>query len=173
MRPSRIQRRCEGLLTCFGRSLGSAQQTLPADGRAGAAAPEACRCTACVETRANDMQPSTPLERQISGLSRYEGRGFRVAIVLLCIAPIVLVTLAVLNLHAAATHATLANTSLADVFTLWLNGPLPEVSTQVTSCSRSRVLTQRSFSSPMLQLRSSLYLHCGDDVRARESFSLC
>ena len=72
------------------------------------------------------MQPSTPLERQISGLGRYEGRSFRVAIVLLCIAPIVLVTLAVLNLHAAATHATLANTSLADVFTLWLNGPLPE-----------------------------------------------
>jgi len=39
----------------------------------------------------------------------------------------VLVTLAVLNLRAASTHATLANTSLADVFTLWLNGPLPEV----------------------------------------------
>jgi hypothetical protein len=72
------------------------------------------------------MQPSTPLERQISGLSRYEGRSFRVAIVLLCVAPIVLVTLAVLNLHAAATHAKLANTSLTGVFTLWLNGPLPE-----------------------------------------------
>jgi len=72
------------------------------------------------------MQPSTPLERQISGLSRYEGRSVRVAMVLLCIAPIVLVTLAVLNLRAAATHATLANTSLAGVFTLWLNGPLPE-----------------------------------------------
>ena len=72
------------------------------------------------------MQPSTPLERQISGLSRYGGRGFRVAIVLLCIAPIVLVTLAVLNLNAASTHAKLANTSLGGVFTLWLNGPLPE-----------------------------------------------
>jgi hypothetical protein len=72
------------------------------------------------------MQPSTPLERQISGLSRYEGRSFRVAIVLLCVAPIVLVTLAGLNLHAAATHGKLANTSLTDVFTLWLNGPLPE-----------------------------------------------
>jgi hypothetical protein len=72
------------------------------------------------------MQPSAPLERQISGLSRYEGRSFRVAIVLLCIAPIVLVTLAVLNLHASATHARLANTSLTGVFTLWVNGPLPE-----------------------------------------------
>ncbi len=72
------------------------------------------------------MQPSTPLERQISSLSRYEGRGVRVAIVLLCLAPIVLVTLAVLNLHSAATHAKLANTSLTGVFTLWLNGPLPE-----------------------------------------------
>ena len=72
------------------------------------------------------MQPSTRLERQISSLSRYEGRGLRVATVLLCIAPIVLVTLAVLNLHAAATHAKLANTSLTGVFTLWLNGPLPE-----------------------------------------------
>jgi hypothetical protein len=59
-------------------------------------------------------------------VSRYEGRSFRVAIVLLCIAPIVLVTLAVLNLHAAATHANLANTSLTGVFSLWLNGPLPE-----------------------------------------------
>ena len=73
------------------------------------------------------MQPSTPLERQISHLRRYEGRSFRVAVLLLYIAPIVFVTLAVLNLHAAATHATLANTSLAGVFTLWLNGPLPEV----------------------------------------------
>jgi len=73
------------------------------------------------------MQPSTPLERQITGLSRYDGRSVRVAIVFLCIAPIVLVTLAVLNLHAAATHATLANTSLGGVFTLWLTGPLPEV----------------------------------------------
>jgi hypothetical protein len=72
------------------------------------------------------MQPSTPLERQISHLRRYEGRSVRVAIVLLCIAPIVLVTLAVLNLHAAATHAELANMSLASAFTLWLNGPLPE-----------------------------------------------
>jgi hypothetical protein len=72
------------------------------------------------------MQPSTPLERQISHLRRYEGRGFRVAILLLCIAPIVFVTLAVLNLHAAATHAKLADTSLTGVFTLWLNGPLPE-----------------------------------------------
>ena len=72
------------------------------------------------------MQPSTLLERQISSLSRYEGRGVRVAIVLLCLAPIVLVTLAVLNLHSAATHAKLANTSLTGVFTLWLNGPLPE-----------------------------------------------
>jgi hypothetical protein len=71
--------------------------------------------------------PSTALERQISGLSRYEGRSVRVAIVLLCIGAVVLVTLAVLNLRAASTHATLANTSLADVFTLWLNGPLPEV----------------------------------------------
>ena len=61
------------------------------------------------------------------GLSRYEGRGVRVAIALLWIAPIVLVTLAVLNLNAAATHATLANTSLAGVLTLWLKGPLPEV----------------------------------------------
>ena len=76
--------------------------------------------------RTNAMQPSTPRERQISSLSRYEGRGFRVAVVLLCIAPIVLVTLAALNLHAAATHAKLANTSLTGVFTLWLNGPLPE-----------------------------------------------
>jgi hypothetical protein len=49
-----------------------------------------------------------------------------VAIVLLCIAPIVFVTLAVLNLDAAATHAKLASTSLRDVFTLWLNGPVPE-----------------------------------------------
>jgi len=72
------------------------------------------------------MQPSTPRERQISRLGRYEGRGLRVAIVLLCIAPLVLVTLAVLNLHAAATHANLANTSLTGVFTLWLNGPVPE-----------------------------------------------
>ena len=47
--------------------------------------------------------------------------GVRVAIVLLCLAPIVLVTLAVLNLHSAATHAKLANTSLTGVFTLWLN----------------------------------------------------
>jgi len=76
--------------------------------------------------RANDMQPSTPLERQISGLSRYEGRGVRVAIVLLCIAPLVLVTLAGLNLRAAATHAALAHTSLPGVFTLWLSGPLPD-----------------------------------------------
>ena len=73
------------------------------------------------------MQPSTPLERQISGLSRYDGRAVRVASVLLCVAPLVLGTLAALNLNAAATHATLANTSLAGVFTLWLNGPLPEV----------------------------------------------
>lgn len=73
------------------------------------------------------MQPSTPLERQISGLSRYDGRAVRVAIALLWIAPIVLVTLAVLNLNAAATHAKLANTSLAGVFTLWLSGPVPEV----------------------------------------------
>src|SRR6185369_9308270 len=72
------------------------------------------------------MQPSTPLERQISGLSRYEGRSVRVAIVLLCIAAMVLVALAALNLRAASTHATLANTSLASVFTLWLNGPVPE-----------------------------------------------
>jgi len=72
------------------------------------------------------MQPSTPLERQISQLGRYEGRGFRVAIVLLCVAPIVLVTLAILNLQAAAAHAKLVSTSLTGVFTLWLNGPLPE-----------------------------------------------
>lgn len=72
------------------------------------------------------MQPSSPRERQISGLSRYEGRGFRVAFVLLCLAPIVLVTLAALNLQAAATHAKLADNSLTGVFTLWLNGPLPE-----------------------------------------------
>ncbi len=72
------------------------------------------------------MQPSAPLEREISNLRRYEGRGFRVAVVLLCIAPVVLVTLAVLSLHAAAMHAKLANTSLTGVFTLWLNGPLPE-----------------------------------------------
>lgn len=72
------------------------------------------------------MQPPTPLERQISGLRRYEGRGVRVAIVLLCIAPIVIVTLAVLNLHGAATHAKLANSSLKGVFTLWVSGPLPE-----------------------------------------------
>jgi hypothetical protein len=72
------------------------------------------------------MQPATPLERQISSLNRYEGRGLRVAIVLLCIAPIVLGTLAVLNLQAAATHANLANNSLRGVFTLWLNGPVPE-----------------------------------------------
>src|SRR5258708_40067698 len=76
--------------------------------------------------RAKDMQPLTLLERQISSLSRYGGRSVRVAIVLLCLAPIVLVTLAVLNLHSAATHAKLANTSLTGVFTLWLNGPLPE-----------------------------------------------
>ena len=72
------------------------------------------------------MQPATPLERQISGLSRYESRTFRVAIVLLCIAPIVLVTLAVLNLQASSTHAKLANSSLTSVFTLWVSGPLPE-----------------------------------------------
>jgi hypothetical protein len=72
------------------------------------------------------MKPSTPLERQISHLRRYEGRSVRVAIVLLWIAPIVLVTLGVLNLYGAATHAKLANTSLTDLFELWLNGPLPE-----------------------------------------------
>ena len=72
------------------------------------------------------MQPSTSPERQISDLRRYDGRGFRVAIVLLGIAPIVLVTLAVLDLNAVATHAKLANTSLTGVFTLWLDGPLPE-----------------------------------------------
>jgi len=72
------------------------------------------------------MQPPTPLERQIAGLSRYEGHSVRVAIVLLCLAPIVLVILAVMNLQAAATHAKLANASLTGVFTLWLNGPLPE-----------------------------------------------
>src|SRR5260221_9688570 len=76
--------------------------------------------------RANDMKPSTSLERQISHLRRYDGRGFRVAIVILGIAPIVLVTLAVLDLNAVATHAKLANTSLTGVFTLWLDGPLPE-----------------------------------------------
>jgi len=73
------------------------------------------------------MQTSTPLDRQVSNLRRYEGRGVRVAIVFLCIAPLLLVTLAVLNLHAASTHAKLADTSLTGVFTLWLNGPLPEV----------------------------------------------
>jgi hypothetical protein len=72
------------------------------------------------------MQPATPLERQISSLSRYEGRSLRVAVVLLCLAPVVLVTLAVLNLQAAATHAKFANSSLMGVFTLWLNGPVPE-----------------------------------------------
>lgn len=74
------------------------------------------------------MQQPTSLERQISGLKKDEGPGFRVAIVLLCIAPIVLVTLAFLNVHAAATHATLANTSLAGAFRLWLHGPVPEAS---------------------------------------------
>jgi hypothetical protein len=72
------------------------------------------------------MKSSTPLERQISHLRRYEGRGVRVAIVLLWIFPIVLVTLGMLNLHSAATHAKLANTSLAGLFELWLHGPLPE-----------------------------------------------
>lgn len=72
------------------------------------------------------MRPSTPRERQISGLSRYEGRGVRVAIVLLWIAPIVLVTLAVLNVRGAATHARLANSSLTGVLKLWLDGPRPE-----------------------------------------------
>jgi hypothetical protein len=76
--------------------------------------------------RANDMKASTPLERQIYRLSRYQGRSFRVAIVLLWIAPIVVVTLGVMNLNGAATHAKLANTSLTGVLKLWLNGPLPE-----------------------------------------------
>jgi hypothetical protein len=71
-------------------------------------------------------QASTPVERQISSLGRYEGSGVRVAIVFLCIAPIVLVTLAVLNVRAASTHAKLADSSLTGVFTLWLSGPVPE-----------------------------------------------
>ena len=70
----------------------------------------------------------SPLERQVSSLERYEGRGVLVAIVLLCIAPIVILTLAVLNLHAAATQAKLVNTSLKEALTLWLNGPVPEAS---------------------------------------------
>ena len=73
------------------------------------------------------MQASTPVERQISSLGQYEGRGARVAIVLLCIAPLLLATLAVLNLHAASTHAKLADSSLRGVFALWLNGPVPEL----------------------------------------------
>ena len=69
---------------------------------------------------------SSSKARQISSLKRDEGRGVRVAIFLLWIAPVVLVTLAVLNLQAAATHAKAANTSLSGAFALWLNGPLPE-----------------------------------------------
>jgi hypothetical protein len=38
----------------------------------------------------------------------------------------VLVTLAVLNVRAASTHAKLADSSLTGVFTLWLSGPVPE-----------------------------------------------
>jgi hypothetical protein len=72
------------------------------------------------------MNVSTPLERQISHLSRYEGRSVRVAMVLLGIAPIVVVALGVMNLNVAATHAKLVNSSLADAFKLWLTGPLPE-----------------------------------------------
>ena len=71
------------------------------------------------------MEASTQ-ERQISRLKRFGGRGFHVAILLTAVAPILLVLIGVLNLNSAATHAKLANTSLSNVFKLWLDGPNPE-----------------------------------------------
>jgi hypothetical protein len=65
-------------------------------------------------------------ERQISRLERFGGRGFHVAILLTAVAPILLVLIGVLNLNSAATHAKLADTSLSNVFRLWLDGPNPE-----------------------------------------------
>jgi len=96
------------------------------------------------------MQPPTPRERQIADLSRYEGPGVRVALVLLCIAPVVLVTLAALNVRAAAAHATLASTSLAGAFRLWFAGPVPEA-----SYSGHLVLALESIDTAVFQLTDS------------------
>jgi hypothetical protein len=65
-------------------------------------------------------------ERQISRLKRFGGRGFRVAILLMAVAPILLVVIGALNLRAAATHANHANIPLSSVLKLWLDGPEPE-----------------------------------------------
>ena len=48
------------------------------------------------------------------------------AILLTAVAPILIVLIGVLTLNSAATHAKLANTSLSEVFKLWLGAPHPE-----------------------------------------------